>query len=97
MIEGKTSSGFEFKVDETLLEDFLFMRAFKMANSSDPEEQVAGTVDLVRIMFNNKAEEERYYQHLAKQHGGRVPADIIGQELGEIIDAAQNNDEETKN
>ena len=97
MIEGKTSSGFEFKIDEKLLEDFLFMRAFERANSSDPEDQVAGTVDLVRIMFNDEAEEERYYKHLAKQHGGRVPADIIGKELGEIIDVANNTDEETKN
>lgn len=97
MIKGTTTSGFEFKVDESLLNDFMFIRAFKMANSSDPEEQVTGTVDLVRILFNDREEEERYYKHLSSKHGGRVPADIIGRELGEIIEIAQEHDEATKN
>lgn len=97
MIEGKTSSGFEFKVDESLMEDFLFLRAFKMANSSDPEEEVNGAVDMVRILFNDPSEEERYYKHLAARHGGRVPADVIGREIGEIIEIVQGHDEDSKN
>jgi len=97
MVEGKTSSGFEFTIEESVLDDFLFMRAFKRANSSDPEDQVNGSVDLIRIIFNNEKEEERYYKHLAKLHGGRVPADVIGQELGEIFEIVNNSGEEGKN
>lgn len=97
MIEGKTSSGFQFKLDESFMDDFLFLRAFKMANSSDAEAQVDGAVDLVRILFNDPDEEERFYKHLGGLYNGRVPADVVGKEIGEIIDIAENHDEDAKN
>lgn len=97
MVEGKTSSGFEFKIDEGVLEDFLFMRAFKKTTSGKPEEEVEGCVDLVRILFNDESEEERYYAHVAEKYGGRVPVNVLGEELGEIISAVQASSEESKN
>lgn len=97
MVKGRTASGFNFEVDEDLLNDFMFMRAIKKANSGDPDEQIEGTVDLVKIVFNDKKEEERFLNHLAKLHGGRVPAETIGEDIGSILSALEKSGEEAKN
>jgi hypothetical protein len=53
--------------------------------------------ELVALLFNDQKEEERFYQFLAEQHGGRVPAEVVGAEVGEIMRIIQEKSKDAKN
>lgn len=97
MVSGKTKSGFEFSIPEGLSNDFLFVRAYRKMVGGDGEEALDGAADLVSVIFADDKEEERFYKHLAKLHGSRVPMDIMFEELTEIITIAGEQDANIKN
>ena len=100
IMTGKTSSGFDYAVDiDALKSDFRFIRALRRAKSYDENEQVDGAVDLISVVFNDPRAEDRFYAHIAKVYGdgtGRVPADKVYNEIGEIFLSAS-EDNEIKN
>ena len=96
MIKGTTKSGFEFSIPEGLDSDFRFIKAFSLIKSGDEEKALDGAVNLVSVIFSDEKEEERLYKHLAKDHGGRVPLEVLFEELNEIIEISK-QDESVKN
>ena len=98
MINGRTQSGFEFHIPEGLDNDFRFVKAYEMTFSGDEEKAMKGVVKLVSAIFaNNEEEEERLYEHLGEKYNGRVPFDVLFEEIKEIIDLAKSSDESIKN
>ena len=97
MIRGITGSGFEFNIPDGMDKDFRFIKAYKKIKSGDEDQALEGAIDLVSAVFANEEEEERFYKHLASQHEGRVPSDILYQELNEIVELAAKKDESVKN
>ncbi len=98
MVKGTTSSGFSFEIPEGLDNDFRFVKAYEMTFSGDEEKAMKGVVKLVSAIFaNNEEEEERLYEHLGKKYNGRVPFDVLFEEIKEIIDLAKSSDESIKN
>lgn len=97
MIKGKTSSGFEFTVAEGIDRDFRFMKAYRKVRSGDEDKAIEGAEQIISIVFSDKNEEERFYQHIASTYGGRIPIDVLFPELNEIIEIAKNQDEHVKN
>ena len=93
-VKGTTSSGFKFAVDGDVFKDWRFLRAIRKANSENAEEQFDASLEMVSLVFNDAAEEERFYSFLAEKNGGRVPADVVGAEVGEIIKAVQEKSKE---
>lgn len=94
---GKTSTGFEYSIPAGLTEDWNFVRAYrKMMKASTDMERFDGASELVEVIFCNKAEEERFYRHLADLHGGRVPIKDLFAIVNEII-ATLGAEDETKN
>ena len=87
MIKGTTSSGFSFKVPDGIKTDYRFLRAFKKLKSGSTEQQVAGAIELISVVFGNEAEEDRFLQHVADKNG-RADVEPVYRELGEIIAAA---------
>lgn len=87
MIEGKTSSGFEFSVNENIKKDWRFVKAISMAGSTKGNEltNVEGLTDLVTLLLG-PAGEERLCQHLA-QDDGTVPIERVSDEVREILHA----------
>lgn len=96
-VKGTTSSGFKFSVDAEVFKDFRFLRAIRQANSKNSEEVLDASFDMVKLLFNNTDEEERFYEFLAEKNGGRVPIEVVGTEVGEIMKVLQEKSKEAKN
>lgn len=96
-VKGTTKSGFKFSIDSNIFNDWRFLRAARRATEADGETQIDASLELVALIFNDQKEEERFYQFLADQNGGRVPVELVGSEVGEIMAVIQEKSKEAKN
>lgn len=92
---GKTSTGFEYNIDGQALKDFRFLRAISDMQSSDLARQVDGVAAMVQIIFNDRAQEDAFLRHVAKD-GRALTSDVI-REMREILDSIKVQDETVKN
>lgn len=95
-IKGTTSSGYKFSVDAEVFKDWRFLKAVRKANT-EGNEALEASLDMVAILFNDQKEEERFYDFLASKHDGRVPVEVVGKEVGEIMKVIQEKSKEAKN
>lgn len=95
-VKGKTSSGFAFEIDSDVFKDWRFLKAVRKANANG-KDALDASLDLVAFLFNDPKEEENFYEFLAGQNGGRVPVDVVGKEVGEIMKIVQEKSKEAKN
>lgn len=91
MLEGKTKSGFKFKIDERVLEDWRLIKNIQLAESGDLNEKVVGVSSLVSMLLGDN--EPKLMDHIAKKNGGFIPTEALIEELAEII----TNSKELKN
>ena len=88
MIKGKTSTGFEYEYDETRLDDMRFVDV--LAVVVDPEappfEKIAGASQLLTMLLGADMK-KALYEHIGKNHEGRVPRAELEQALSEIMQA----------
>lgn len=101
MIEGKTRSGFKFKVDENTVNDWDFMRRMSRLNAiskkaEDPEDGAAQLAAFEEIdsAFQNVLGEKQFenlLSHIRKQHNGCAKPDVVMTEWQDIISAAKNS------
>ena len=96
-VKGTTTSGFEFAVDADVFKDWRFLKAARRAGSGSAEAQFDASLEIVTLLFNDPKEEERFYSFLAEKNGGRVPVEVVGHEVGEIMKAVQEKSKEAKN
>lgn len=96
-VKGKTKSGFAFEIDENVFSDWRFLKAARRATDGTDEEQLDASLELVVLLFNDRKEEERFYKFLADQNGGRVPVEVVGTEVGQIMKIVQEKSKEAKN
>lgn len=85
MVKGKTVDGFKYSIDEEVLKDFMFLRYLNMCQSKDPEEALDGTIKIVSCIFNNDDMERDFYEFLKAKHNGRVPVDVLSENVRSII------------
>ena len=81
MITGKTLSGFEFEIEEDVLDDYDLLQALVRVDKGE----VSGIFDIVRSLLG-KAQEERLKDHVRKP-SGRVSAKGMTAAVGEIFKA----------
>lgn len=96
MIHGTTSAGFAFTIDEGIDRDYRFIRAYRQIKASDPDAALAGAVDLVSIVFNDRAQEDAFLRSIADENG-RVPADRVYAGINEILEIAAEKSKAVKN
>lgn len=89
MVKGKTVDGFKFSIDEEVLNDFMFLRALNMAQSKDPSESLDGTIKIVSCIFNNDENEREFYEYLKEKNNGRVPVEVLSNNVKSIIEKLQ--------
>ena len=94
-VRGTTKSGFKFSVDSNVFNDWRFVRAARRVG--DSEAQIDAGLELVALLFNDPKEEERFYSFLAEKNGGRVPVEVVGTEVGEIMKVIQEKSKPAKN
>lgn len=96
-VKGKTSSGFAFEIDSDVFKDWRFLKAVRKANANG-KDALDASLDLVAFLFNDPKEEESFYEFLAGQNDdGRVPVEVVGKEVGEIMKIVQEKSKEAKN
>jgi hypothetical protein len=100
MIEGKTSSGFEYKVSPGIAYDVNFIRAsVKMRKKDmDPEGRAEAAFAMIDSVFSGDDDQiERLMQHLArKSDNGRTDVRELIREVNEIVSAIMEVDDDVK-
>lgn len=83
MIEGKTKSGFKFKIDERILNDWRLVDAIGLSESDDASEQIRGVRNLVQLVLGDQADALK--KHIADNNDGFVPMEKMTDVITEII------------
>ena len=83
MIEGQTSTGFAFSIDETVLDNMELLDAI-----AESEEDPIG-ISRVCVLLLGKDGRRQLYDHL-RQEDGRVPVEAVSQAMVEIFHAGGN-------
>lgn len=85
MVKGVTSTGFEFSVNEDVIEDWRFVTAIADAESDDDRAKLQGTAQMVRLLLDRKS--ERALMEHVKREDGIVPTEAVQKEVVEIFNA----------
>ena len=83
MIEGKTKSGFKFKIDERLMDDWRLLKFIALTESTDPSEQLRGASNLVTLLLGDQ--EPALMDFIAKKNKGFIPATAVTGVITEIL------------
>lgn len=89
MAKGKTKSGFKYSVDKATLNDAEFLEAFCKVRKGDNME----IFNMIETVLG-KEQKASLYEHV-RDKDGRVPLDVLTNEVSEIL-AALGENEETK-
>lgn len=81
MYKGKTSSGFEFEIDENAADNMELVDA--LAEAADDDVLAVSAVGKILL---GKEQRKRLYDHIRKE-GGRVPVKDAVSEIMEILQA----------
>ena len=90
-MKGKTSSGFEYEIDDEVKDDMELLDALIELDEGEP----AGIKKATLIMLGQE-QKNALYEHCRKQNG-RVSASMVIAEFKEILDSAQETNTELKN
>lgn len=93
MVSGRTKSGYEFEVDERLLNDWDVCEQLTRAQSEDRTERMSGFFKLGEMILGEKL--KKLKKHLKVD--GIVPVDKMAWELTEIISIVADKSREVKN
>lgn len=96
MITGKTSTGYEFRVDERTINDWRFVKAIAKAESNVPSDKIVGLNALCEMLLGEEGEEQLMKQ-LASENDGFVPQEQVYGAVVEIINIVKEQNEKTKN
>lgn len=84
MKKGKTKSGFEFEVDENVLNDMRLVDA--VAEIADGSNPLAISFVIKKILGDSR---DALYKHVSEEDG-RVPVERINDEITDIINSLGN-------
>lgn len=100
MIEGRTSSGFDYRVNPGITYDAKFIKAAsKLSNQKlTPDERAEGAFAMIDAVFSDDDDEiERFMKHLAgKSETGRADIRVLLSETDEIVAAIREADADAK-
>ena len=87
MIEGTTKSGFKFKYDDRILNDYELLEAIGEFDASSTKfQQVAALKRVLDYLLGEN--KDALMRHIASKNDGFKPLDIVQAEILEIIQAS---------
>ena len=95
MITGKISSGFEFKVDETVMDDWEFVKAIGLSESKKIGERVYGMTKIIEMLLGSKGEED-LMNHIRSKNNGKCTQTDMSEAILEMFDVIK-GEKEAKN
>ena len=87
IIEGKTKSGFKFKIDDRILDDWRLIDAIGLSESDDASEQIRGMRDLVRLVIGDQFDALK--EHIADKNDGYIPSKKVTDLIIEIVNTSK--------
>lgn len=87
MIEGKTTSGYKFKVDERAITDWAVFEAIADIESGDGGRAIKGTTTMAKALLGDDGL-KNYINYVRSKNDGYAPAEVIQNEIIEIFKAA---------
>ena len=92
MVNGRTSSGFEFAIDERRVKSWTVVKKVAAMQKAQSDVEVYGiAIELIGDLLGED-QEQRLVDHVTQVYG-YDDAEIISKEFFEIIGSARNNDE----
>lgn len=89
MVKGKTSTGFEYEINERITTDWRFIKAIAGSSSKDDAKKLAAYADLATLLLGEDGE-ERLSRHCMEEDG-IIPSDRISSEIAEILNSIVEN------
>lgn len=100
MIEGKTSTGFKFEIDEKAMDNMEFIDLLVDLEDTENEGKILlTTTKLIKLLLSEDMK-KALYNHVRDKKTGRVPVKATTKEIMEIIaykGSEQEDSEEVKN
>ena len=85
-MEGKTRTGFKFKVDDRILMDWRFTMALTKCQNGKGIEQLTGAQEMVSLMLGEEGL-AKLMEHISKKNDGYVPAEAVMAEVKDIFES----------
>ncbi len=83
-MEGKTSTGFEYKIDERVLTDWRFSMALAETQTEDKLKKICATNKMIKFMLGEDGV-ENLTKHIASLNDGFAPMEEVMREVSEIM------------
>lgn len=84
-MKGKTKSGFAFDVDESVINNYRYVRtAARLKACKDPSDRIV-LFDALTTMILSDEEQERLFLHL-EENGGAATNEAVIKEVNEILE-----------
>lgn len=88
MITGTTTTGFEFSVDERVLDDWNFLQAIADADSGEESRVIKGITNIAN-MVAGKDGMKKLLEHVRGYCDGYAPAQEVEREIIDIINESK--------
>ncbi len=95
MVTGKLSNGFEYEVDERILNDFRLVDAIALTESDDNAEKLRGITEYCKLILGD-TNMRKLFRKLKKENGGFVPQEAVYNAAAEIMRTIKGDDAEKK-
>ena len=83
-MEGKTKSGFSFRVDERITQDYRFVRAIAKVRKGDQADKLIAFDEVGTMLLGDDI--ERLIAHVEELNEGFAPVDKMAVEINEIVE-----------
>ena len=93
MIEGKTRTGFKFKINENALKDWEYLTHLsnaqkQLTRGDEGVLEMFGEFDWL-LSFLLKEDKEKLFEHIRKNNDGYLPSDVVAAEWMDISGAGK--------
>lgn len=94
MVSGKTKSGFEFTINEHIVDDWRVAKAIAESQSKEEAKQITGAVKVVSLVLGDQ--EDALCEHVMREDGS-VPINALMDEISEMMTIAKEKNAAVKN
>jgi len=85
-MQGKTSTGFEYDIDDRILTDWRFTMALSKCQNGKGMDQLTGMQEMVSLMLGEDGLSD-LMNHISEKNDGYVPAEAVMAEVKEIFES----------
>ena len=85
-MQGTTSSGYQFDIDDKILSDWRFTMALaKCEKRKNAFESLQAMNEMAELLFGDQM--EAFFEHIKEKNGGYVPFEVVMNEIKEIFES----------